>query len=124
MANLNQVNIIGRLTGDVELKHTKSGTSIAAMNIAINQKYKTTSGETREKTTFVTVEAWASLADLCAKYLAKGRQVFIGGRLELDTWEHEGQKRNRLKVVAEMVQFIDNATKPQREQNETDEAPF
>jgi single-strand DNA-binding protein len=128
MANLNQVNLIGRLTRDLELTHTTSGTPVASMSLAINAKYKTQSGETREKCTYVEVETWGALAELCSKYLAKSRQVYVGGRLELDTWESNGQKRQKLKVVAESVQFIDSSTKPESpnkpRRDEHGEVPF
>lgn len=109
MANLNQVNLIGRLTRDVELMHTQSGTAIANISLAINEKYKTTSGEAKDRTTFLEVEAFGSIAELCSKYLSKGSSVFFSGRLEMDSWEDKttGKKRYKLKVVAGGVQFLD-----------------
>jgi single-strand DNA-binding protein len=133
MGNLNQVHLIGRLTKEPETKSTKSGTSICSMSLAINEKYTTSSGEKKEKATFIDVESWASLADLCAKYLTKGSSMYVGGRLELDQWETpEGQKRQRLKVVASNVQFLDGvksadgqrATRHTESNNGSDDVPF
>jgi single-strand DNA-binding protein len=109
MANLNKVFLIGNLTRDPELRYTPSGTAVAQFGLATNRRWKDrSSGEMREETTFVDVEVWGRQAELAGQYLAKGRPLFIEGRLRLDQWEdrNTGQKRSRLKVVGERFQFL------------------
>lgn len=105
---LNQVNIIGNLTRDPEVRHSASGTAMAKLGLAINRKYKDKAGNMVEDTTFVDVDTFGRTAEIAGQYLRKGRQVLITGRLKLDQWDDKntGQKRSRLGVVAESVQFI------------------
>lgn len=107
MASLNKVLLIGNLTRDPELRYTPSGTAVADLSIAINRKYTTASGEKKEETCFVDVTLWARRAEVASQYLKKGSPLFVEGRLHLDKWENnEGQKRSKLKVVAQNFQFI------------------
>jgi single-strand DNA-binding protein len=108
MASLNRVFLMGNLTRDVELRHTNSQQAVATIGLAVNRRWRTPDGEDREETTFVDCEAWGRTAETMSKYLAKGRPVFIEGRLKLDQWEKEGQKFSKLKVVIENFQFIDS----------------
>lgn len=110
MGSLNKVLLLGRLTRDPELRYTPSGTAVADFGLAVSRAYKTAEGEKKESVTFVDITVWAKKAEICAEYLSKGRQVIVEGRLELDSWEtQDGQKRSKLKVVAEDVQFIGSA---------------
>jgi single-strand DNA-binding protein len=105
--NLNRVFLMGNLTADPELRYTQTGTAVADIRIAVNRTYKTQSGEKREDTCFVDVVLWARQAELVKQNLTKGRPIFIEGRLKLDSWESkDGEKRSRLRVVAEDFQFI------------------
>ena len=107
MANLNKVFLIGRLTRDPELRYTQSGTAVAEFGLAVNRNFTTSSGEKREETTFVDVIVWRRKAEVVCEYLGKGAPLFVEGRLELDTWEtSEGQKRSKLRVVADNFQFL------------------
>lgn len=107
MANLNRVFLIGRLTRDPELRYTQNGTAVAEFGLAINRNYTTSSGEKREETTFVDVIVWQRKAELICEYMSKGRTIFVEGRLELDKWEtQDGQKRSKLRVVADNFQFL------------------
>lgn len=106
--NLNRVFLMGNLTRDVELRHTSGNQAVANIGLAVNRRWKTPEGENREETTFVDCEAWGRTAEVMAQYLAKGRPVFIEGRLKLDQWEKEGQKFSKLRVVIESFQFIDS----------------
>jgi single-strand DNA-binding protein len=107
MANLNKVFLIGNLTRDPELRYIPSGTAVANFGLATNRVYTTQDGERKEEVCFVEIVTWAKTAENCANYLSKGRPVFIEGRLQYDSWETEdGQKRSRLKVVADRVQFL------------------
>lgn len=108
MANLNKVMLIGNLTRDPEVKYTPKGTAIAEIGLAVNRVYTTPQGEKKEEVTFIDVELWERLAELAGQYLKKGRPVFIEGRLRMDTWDDKqtGQKRSKLKVRGEVMQFL------------------
>ena len=108
MANLNKVMLIGNLTRDPEIKYTPKGSAVADIGLAINRTYTPEGGEKREETIFVDVVLWGSLAELAGKYLSKGRSVYIEGRLQLDTWDDKqtGQKRSKMRVVGESMQFL------------------
>ncbi|MCB9841059.1 MAG: single-stranded DNA-binding protein [Phycisphaeraceae bacterium] len=109
MANLNKVMLMGNLTRDIELRHTSGNTAVAQIGLAVNRRWRTPEGEQREETTFVDCDAFGRTAEVMSQYLAKGRPVFIEGRLKLDQWEdQQGNKRSKLKVVVEGFQFIDS----------------
>lgn len=110
MASYNKVILIGNLTRDVETRYTPKGTAVADISLAINRKYSTESGEKREEVTYVEITLWGKLAELAGQYLQKGSATMIEGRLELESWEDKqtGQKRSKLKVVGEVMQFLDN----------------
>ncbi len=108
MASLNKVMLIGNLTRDPEVRYTPKGTAVTDIGMAINRYRTSESGERTEETTFVDVTLWGRQAELAGQYLAKGRSVYIEGRLQLDTWDdrESGQKRSKLKVVGEVMQFL------------------
>lgn len=110
MANFNRVFLMGNLTRDVELRSISSGQQVAQIGLAVNRRWVGQDGEQREEVTFVDCEAWGKTAETMAKYLAKGRPVFIEGRLKLDTWQDKesGQNRSKMKVVVETFQFVDS----------------
>ncbi len=109
MADYNKVLLMGRLTRDVELKYTPSNMAVANIGLAVGRRYRTKEGENREETAFVDCEAWGRTAEVMNQYLAKGRPVFVEGRLKLDQWQDkEGGNRSKLKVVIENFQFIDS----------------
>ena len=104
MASFNKVMLIGNLTRDPELTHTASGAAVASFGLAVNRKYKQ-GDEWKEDVCFVDITTWGNLAENCSKYLSKGRLVFVEGRLNFGSWEKDGEKRNKLDVVASLVQF-------------------
>lgn len=108
MANVNKVILIGNITRDPEIRHTPKGTAVTDLGIAVNRIYSSEQGEKREETTFVDVTLWGRQAELAGEYLSKGRPVYIEGRLQMDSWEDKasGQKRSKLKVVGETMQFL------------------
>ncbi len=109
MANLNKVMFIGRLTRDPALKYTPSGAAVADFGLAVNRYYNTQDGERKEDTCFLDVSAWGKLGETVNNYLRKGRQVFIEGYLKFDQWENkDGQRRSKISVVANTVQFLDS----------------
>jgi len=107
MPNLNKVMLIGNLTRDPETRATTNST-ITELGIAVNRSVKDDNGGWKDETTFVNVTVWGKTAENCAKFLTKGRGVFIEGRLQMDTWDDKGTgaKRTKLKVVADTVQFL------------------
>jgi len=107
--SFNKVFLMGNLTRDVEVRHTSGGSQVANIGLAVNRRFRTQSGENREETTFVDCEAWGRTAEVMGQYLAKGRPVFIEGRLKLDQWQdQQGQNRSKLRVVVENFQFVDS----------------
>jgi len=107
MSTLNRVFLMGNLTRDPEVRYTPSGTAVGDLGLAVNETYKNKAGETVESTVFVDIEVWARQAETCAEYLYKGSPVFVEGRLKLDQWENQqGEKRSKLRVRADRVQFL------------------
>ena len=108
MATLNKVMLIGNLTRDPELHRTPSGTAVTTLRLALDDSYTNKSGERVERAGFLDVDVWDRQAELCQQYLFKGSPVFVEGRLQMDSWDDKesGQKRTRLKVRAERVQFL------------------
>ena len=112
MATLNRVLLIGNLTRDPEIRYTQKGTALAEISLAINRVHVGDDGQKNDDVTFVDVVLWGRLAEVTEQYLKKGNPVFIEGRLQLDSWDDKqtGQKRARLRVVAESVQFLGGRT--------------
>jgi len=107
MPNYNKVILMGNLTRDPELRYTPSGQAVADLRIAINRRTRTPEGEQRDSTTFVDVTAWGRQAEVINEYLAKGRPIFVEGRLSLDEWtSQDGQRRSKLRVVLERFEFL------------------
>jgi single-strand DNA-binding protein len=107
MANFNKVLLMGNLTRDIELRAISSGQQLAKIGLAVNRSYTLASGEKRQEVTFVDCEAWGKQAEVMAKYLSKGKPVFIEGRLKYDQWDDkDGNKRSALRVVIENFQFV------------------
>ncbi len=106
MASFNRVILVGNVTRDVEVRYTQSGLAVTDLGIAVNDRRKNQQGEWIEETTFVDVTLWGRTAEVAGEYLTKGAPVLIEGRLKLDTWEQEGQKRSKLRVVGERMQML------------------
>ncbi|MDA1049047.1 MAG: single-stranded DNA-binding protein [Planctomycetota bacterium] len=106
MANFNRVILMGNITRDIELKYTQSGLAVTEIGMAINDKRKNANGEFVDDTVFVDVTLWGRTAEIASEYLAKGSPIFIEGRLKYETWETDGQKKSKLRVVGERLQFI------------------
>lgn len=131
MPNYNKVFLMGNLTRDPELRFTPSGTAVAQFGLAVNRRSRAPDGTQREETLFIEVEVWGRQAETASQYLAKGRSVFVEGRLRLETWEsQDGQKRSRIKVVADTFQFLtpkaeaQEETSAEEEINSDDDVPF
>ena len=107
MARLNKVMLIGHLGRDPELRYTSSGTPVCNFSLAVSRRWSSRDGEQQEETDWFRVTAWNRLAETCANYLAKGRQVYIEGRVRLDTYTgQDGQERANLAVTAFEMQML------------------
>ena len=106
MSSYNRVILMGNLTRDVQLKYTPSGTPVTEIGLAVNDRRKGQNGEWIDETTFVDVTFWGRTAEVASEYLSKGSPVFVEGRLKLDTWEKEGQKHYKLRVVCDRMQLL------------------
>ncbi|MDH3716733.1 MAG: single-stranded DNA-binding protein [Planctomycetota bacterium] len=107
MASFNRVILMGNLTRDPELRYIPNGTAVTEFGLAVNDRRKNNqTGEWIEDTQFIEITMWARQAEIAAEYLSKGSPVFIEGRLKFDSWEKEGQKHSKLRVVGERMQFI------------------
>ena len=106
MASYNRVILVGNLTRDPELRYIQSGTAVTEVGLAVNDRRKTATGEWVDEVTFVDVTVWGRQAETVSEYLTKGSPVLFEGRLKLDTWEKDGQKHSKLKVVCERMQML------------------
>lgn len=111
MASFNKVIILGNLTRDPELKYTPKGTAIASISLATNRVWTNDAGEKKEEVTFVNITLFGRTAENVGQYMRKGRPMLVEGRLKLDQWDDKqtGQKKSRLSVVGETVQFLGSA---------------
>lgn len=105
MASFNRVILVGNLTRDVELRYIASGTAVTDIALAVNDRVKK-DNEWVDETTYVDITLWGRTAEVASEYLSKGSPVLIEGRLKLDQWESEGQKRSKLKVIGEKMQML------------------
>src|SRR5690242_10307690 len=105
MASFNRVILVGNLTRDPELRYIPSGTAVSEIGLAVNDRVKK-NDQWVDETTFVDVTLWGRTAEVANEYLSKGSNILIEGRLKLDTWEKDGQKRSKLRVVAEKMQML------------------
>ena len=107
MSYLNKIFLMGRLTREVDYRATQSGNNICTLGLAVSRKFNQ-NGQEKEEVCFVDVKVWGKQAESCRNYLSKGSQVIVEGRLTLDQWEDKqsGEKRQKLSVTAENVQFV------------------
>ena len=122
---LNKVMIIGHLGRDPEMRYTPSGRPVATFSVAVSRSWNSSSGERRSETEWFKVVAWGNLAEICNKFLNKGQQVYIEGRLQTRRWEDkEGQQRTTVELVAnEMTMLGDRREKSQSNDSIPEEAP-
>ena len=105
MASFNKVMLMGNLTRDPELRYTSNGSAVASFGIAVNRKFKQ-GDEWKDDVCFVDITVWGKQGENCAEYLSKGRPAFVEGFLKFSTWESDGQRKSKLEVVANTVQFL------------------
>jgi len=109
MASFNKVILAGNLTRDPDFRVTPNGQQVCKIGIAVSRRFTTQSGEQREETTFVDVDAWGKQAETISRYFSKGKPILVEGRLKLDQWQTpQGENRSRLGVTLENFSFIDS----------------
>ncbi len=107
--SLNKVTLIGNLTRDPELRYTPTGAAVCTIGIATNRTWVTDSGEKKEETEFHRAVAWNKLAELCSQLLAKGRKVYVEGRLRTSAWQaQDGSQRTSTEIVIEDMIVLDS----------------
>ena len=106
MASFNKVILLGNVTRDPELRYIANGTAVTDIGLAVNDRRKTATGEWVEETTFVDVTLWGRTAEIAGEYVTKGSPLLIDGRLKLDTWEKDGKKNSKLRVVRDRMQLL------------------
>lgn len=108
--NLNRAMVIGNCTRDPEVRTTTTGQNVCSFGVATNFTWKDAQGQKQEKVEFHNIVAWGKLAEICGQYLARGRKVYVEGRLQTREWDgQDGAKRNRTEIVAENVILLDRA---------------
>ncbi len=107
MAGVNKVILVGNVGRDPELRTTPSGQQVAKFSVATSENFTNKAGEKQEKTEWHNVVVWAKLADVCGKYVKKGSQIYVEGRLQTSSWtDQAGQKRYRTEVIGQTIQFL------------------
>jgi len=110
MASFNRVVLVGNLTRAPELRHIPSGLSVTDIGLAVNDRRKMANGEYVDEVTFVDITLWGRQAEIVCEYTSKGSPLLVEGRLKLDSWESEGQKRSKLKVIGEKIVLLGSAS--------------
>lgn len=124
MASFSHVVVVGRVTRDVEAKESKNGSSYAIVGLAINDRRKQ-GDEWVEETTFVDVILGGKVAEIAGQYLKKGQTALFSGKLKMDSWEKDGQKQSKIKILADSMQMLtpkgdgDSRVTPEREYSST-----
>ncbi len=112
---VNRVILVGNLGADPELRYTAAGTAVAKFRIATSETFTDKNGQKQERTEWHRITAWGKLAEICGQYLAKGRLVYIEGRIRSDTWEQEGVKRYSYEIVADNLRMLGGGRGAERE---------
>lgn len=110
MSCFNKVIVMGNLTKDPELRYTSSGTAVGKLTLALTRVWRNGDGEKMEETTFADIDVYGKQAETISKYMTKGRPILIEGRLHLNVWEKDGEKRSKLMVVCEKFQFTSGSS--------------
>ena len=131
MTNFNKVIVAGNLTRDPELRYLPSGSALCEAALAVNRKWKSKDGESKDEVSFFDLIAWGRTAEVIAEYFKKGRPILVEGRLQQERWEdkNSGAKRSRVRIVVESFQFIggkreDSEQEVQAQEPSDDGVPF
>lgn len=106
MVAFNAVTLAGNLVRDPELRYTPQGAAVCEAAIAVNEKWTGANGEKNEKVHYFDIILWKKSAEIFSQYMKKGRPVLVGGRLQQDRWEKDGEKKSRIRVVVSTFQFL------------------
>lgn len=107
MAGVNKVIVVGRLGQDPEIRYMPDGTAVANFSVATSDEWRDKqTGEKKERTEWHRIVAWRGLGEICGKYLSKGRQVYVEGKLQTRSWEKDGVTRYTTEIVAATVEFL------------------
>ncbi len=107
-ASVNKAIVVGNLGRDPEVRYTQSGQAVCNFSVATNERWRDKSGQDQEQTEWHRIVTWGKLAELCGEYLAKGRTVYVEGRLQTREWtDRQGEKRFTTEINAREVQFLD-----------------
>ena len=106
MAGVNKAILVGNLGGDPELRYTASGTAVCKFSLATSRRFTGKDGQKQEKTEWHRITVWGKLAEICGQYLAKGKQVYIEGRLEYGSYEKDGVKHYTTDIIANTMQML------------------
>ncbi len=119
MLEINKTFLLGNLTRDPDVRYLPSGTMVSEFDLAVNRTYKDKNGEQKQETLFIRIESMGKLAEFVSEYLKKGRRVYVEGRLRKDSWESkEGQKRSRIVLHSDRIQFADPRPSSQEQNRE------
>lgn len=111
MSGINKVILVGRLGNDPEIRYTQQGVAVTNFNMATSENWMDKGGQKQERTEWHRIVVWGKMAETCSQYLAKGRQVYVEGRLQTRQWEDkDAQKRYTTEIIALTVQFLDRGT--------------
>jgi single-strand DNA-binding protein len=115
MASYNRVILIGNITREIELKYIANGTAVTEVGLAVNDRIKR-DGEWVDDTTFLDVKLWGRMAEVVSEYCQKGSPLFVEGRLKIESWEKDGKRVSKLRVVGEKIQLMGNkqSSEPER----------
>ena len=123
MSSYNRVVLVGNVTRPIELKYLQAGTAVTEIGLAVNDRVKK-GNEWVDETTFVDVTLWGRTAEIAAEFLSKGSSVLIEGRLKLDSWEKDGKKQYKLRVVGEQMRMLGGkGEKPRGKDRDASEQP-
>ncbi len=108
--SVNKVILVGNLGKDPELRYTASGTAVATFSLATSERFKGRDGQMQDKTEWHNIVAWRQLAEICGKYLHKGKQVYIEGKIQTRSYDdRDGNKRYITEIVADQMQMLGRA---------------
>lgn len=118
--DLNEVNLIGRITSEVELKQTPNGNMVANFSVATNEQYKDKEGEKRDVATFHNLVVWGKLAEIVGEYGGKGSKVFVKGKLQTRAWDdpNGGSKRYKTEILASSIILLDSRGRDEEQEEE------
>lgn len=108
MGMVNKIILIGRLTGDPELKYTTNGNAVARMTLAVDRNYKDVDG--KKQADFIPIVAWRQLAEIVCKYMTKGKLISVVGTLQIRSYDDKGEKKFIAEVIAEDIKFLEKAS--------------